>query len=213
MLYSVSACRTDPSSTDHDPMKNALEQRWPAVMACLLVLYCTPVSLGEYRVALLIGNSNYTKPEEKLAAAELDEVAKSLSRYGFACTIIKDVANEYGFRDAIETFAGASPSCSTALVYFRGRLSEDAGWVAVDSRSRYALSKTVEVLNDRGGSRTNLVFVDSPDSGVFDEQQPANFHVTYGSTDKLLSQLDGKTDLIEALAGAGKSKGHIVRRD
>ncbi|MEK6238457.1 MAG: SUMF1/EgtB/PvdO family nonheme iron enzyme, partial [Planctomycetales bacterium] len=159
--------------------------------------------------ALLIGNGKYKN--QPAATQDLGAVARSLEQYGFRCRVVENLENEYAFRDAIERFARQTPTRSTALLYYRGRLGDGPSLLATDSRGKYLLAKALQALSEKGAAGQHLVFLDAPEAVDFQGELPEAFQLTLGETDALLAKLDGKTDLIASLAGAGKNVSTLAK--
>lgn len=175
-----------------------------------LLVFCVASAVrAEYRVALLIGNRDY-KDQPAAAGQDLQTVARGLEKYGFRCQVVEDVPNDKAIRDAIEGFATTTPVRSTALLLYQGRITDGPSLLATDSRGRYALDRAIESLSSRGGSLRNLVFIDSPDAVSFPGDLPAGVQLTFGKAEPLMKKLDGKVDLIAALAAAGKSQSTLA---
>lgn len=165
---------------------------------------------AEYRVALLIGNREY-KDQVATAGQDLQTVARGLEKYGFRCRLVENLTNDNAIRDAIEDFATTTPVRSTALLFYQGRMTDGPSLLATDSRGRYALDRTLESLNGSGGSARNLVFIDSPDAASFAGDLPEGVQLTFGKVEPLMKKLDGKADLIGALAAAGETKSTLSK--
>ncbi|MFT5523265.1 MAG: sulfatase activating formylglycine-generating enzyme [Pirellulaceae bacterium] len=195
-------------------MTNTLKSKLTTLARLVILamsLNCVPSNLvAEHRVALLIGNSAYKNPPDKLAEQDLAAVATGLEKYGFKCRTLRNLENENAIRDAIESFAASTPTCSTALVYYSGRIDAAGKFIGIDSRSKYEFGKLLEVFEKRGGSRRNLLFIDCPQTTKFAIELPELFQLTLGSTAKLLADLDGKTDLVRALAKAGDNSSTLA---
>lgn len=174
-----------------------------AVIWFLSIVVSFAQAKAEHRVALLIENSKYKDQEEQ--APKLASIKRALEQYGFQCRVLENLTNEYAFRDAIEGFAARTPTRSTALLYYRGRMSDGPSLLGVDSRGKYLLSKVLTTFNSKGGSGRNLLFLDVPGEVKFSEELPESFQVTFGEAGTLLSKLSGRPDLIAALAGSGNS--------
>jgi formylglycine-generating enzyme required for sulfatase activity len=176
----------------------------------VLVVVSSPAR-AEHRVAFLIGNSAYRNPQDAVPARNLRALAAGLEKYGFRCQVLENLENERALRDAIEGFAARTPTRSTALFYFCGRMSDGPGLLGVDSRSQYSLDKVLEVASDKGGSSHNLVFVDAPNTSQLKGELPEACQLTFGDTAALTSKLTGQGDVIAALTAAGKSTSNLSK--
>ncbi len=126
---------------------------------------------AEYRVALLIDNSQHQNDALKSLAPNLKALADSLEkRQGFHCEIVKNL-DAKALKQTIESFAKSTPVRSTALVFFAGPVSPassggqaSATLLGIGSKNGggYALDSVFEDLRTQGGSQTNLVVVDCP---------------------------------------------------
>jgi formylglycine-generating enzyme required for sulfatase activity len=155
-------------------------------ISCLSFVIALAPARAEHRVALLIGNTKYKDQEEQ--PWQLDKVIQAFEARGFRCQVVENLANENEFRDAIEGFASRTPTCSTAALYFLGRMSDGPGLLATDSRGKYLLDRVVTALETRGGSSRNLLFLDVPGEVKFDEL-PESVQLVQGDTDSLLKML------------------------
>lgn len=176
------------------------------LLLTLAVVAWSPLARAEHRVALLIGNSNYKTEQDRVAKQDLRAVVQALEQFGFRCRVLENLENEYAFRDAIEGFASRTPTRSTALIYYRGRMRDGSSLLGVDSRGKYALARALDALGGKGGSRRNLVYIDAPDAVTFGGELPQACQLTFGNTTTLLAKLASERDLIAALAGAGKCR-------
>lgn len=100
---------------------------------------------GEHRVALVVGNANYTAGA--LASPELDAetAAEALRSLGFRTTLERDLDRE-GLRRAVDQFVSSAPTNGTALVYFAGYAL--AG-VKNGQKDTFLLPIGEEIRNDR----------------------------------------------------------------
>lgn len=156
---------------------------------CLLVaLGLSQTLLAEHRVALLISNSDY-KNQEKDSLEDIREVRNQLVQIGFRCQIIENVANEYGFRDALESFAAKTPTRSTVLVYYQGRLI-DENLLAVDSRGKYPIKKILEGLSTKGASRHNFIHINAGNKSKYDGEIPLDCGLSFASSSQLFKLLE-----------------------
>ncbi len=170
---------------------------------CLAIAISCATASAEHRVALLIANSKYKGNQKQ--PPKLNSIKRAIEQFGFQCRVLENLTNEYAFRDAIEGFAARTPTRSTALLYYQGRMSDGPSLLGVDSRGKYSLSKVLAAFKSKGGSGRNLLFFDVPGEVKFSEELPKSFHITFAETGSFLSKLSGQPDLIAALAGLGKS--------
>ena len=89
------------------------------VIACL-ACFAGP-ALASKRVALLIGNAAYVKPDLSLAnpVNDVDAMADALTRIGFEVITARN-ASRAGMMGALETFARDAAGSDMALVFFAG---------------------------------------------------------------------------------------------
>ena len=179
---------------------------------CFVVLLSSEV-LAEHRVALLILNNEYKGQQETETTTDVRAVTSGLEKFGFRCTVVENLQNEYSFRDAIEGFASRTPTRSTALLYYHGRMADPASFLGVNSSNKYTLERALESLSGRGGSQRNLVFVDATTAGAFKGELPEGCHLTFGKTSALVSKLTGKGDLLVQLKSAGESRSNLPKDD
>lgn len=156
----------------------------------LLVLGSTTHTMAEHRVALLIANTEYKDGETPNNAPDMRVVTRALEKLGFRCTVAENLANEYAFRDAIEPFAARTPTRSTVVVYYHGRIGEGPSFLGTDGRGRYTIEKAAEALTTKGGSDRNLVFVNSPSDVTLNSKLPDDVQFEVGDTAKLLKLVD-----------------------
>jgi len=178
-----------------------------AVLVAILLVLIAPVSArGEHRVALLIDNSGHK--EKATPERDFDALAATLGRFGVRCTIKRDVAGERQLRDVINGFTNDTPTASTAIIYFTGwavagkHNGKDAlVLVGVDSdRNRgYPLNKVLESLHDNGGSRLNIVIVDSPKTPKLKHEPPDESLIVFNDTPTLISNLSSREELLSAV--------------
>ena len=156
----------------------------------LLMLGVAPSVLAEHRVALLISNTEYKDAKAVENTPDIEPVVRSLERSGFHCSIARNLRNEYAFRDAIEPFAARTPTRSTAVVYYYGRIADGPGFLGTEGRGRYTLDKALQALATRSGSARNLLFIDSLNETELDVAVPDGVQLKTGSTVDLLKTVE-----------------------
>jgi hypothetical protein len=178
------------------------------LLAALLVCLAPPLVFAEHRVALLIGNSQYNDQDLNPAARNLDDLAEALENYGVRSTIQRDLADERQLREANENFADNTPTASTAIVYFagiatKGKHNGKQALVLVGTDSRkdrgYPLNRLLESLSQRGGSRLNLIILDSPETPEFKHDPPDETLIAFHDLPTLLKNLNGGGEMLAAL--------------
>ncbi|QDU92520.1 SUMF1/EgtB/PvdO family nonheme iron enzyme [Lignipirellula cremea] len=179
--------------------------KWKTSALLFLLLSLAGGARAEYRVALLIDNQQANDADEATAGPSLQALAQRLEKRGFVCQIAGNLDNENAIRDAIEGFASRTPTCSTALLVYRGQVAEGSSLQATDSRGKYSLDRVFQAFRDKGGCRQSLIFIDAGDAPDFDGELPAACQLTSGDTAVLLQNLDREADLVAALAEAGKT--------
>ncbi len=131
--------------------------------------------VGEKRIALVIGNSNYVA-EKSLSTPIPDAIAvsKTLSSLGFNVYVMFDAGVE-AMNDAVKRFAGLAKQYDTALFYYAGHGSQfygDAYLIPVDAvaetsydvlqREQWMPTKRiVSFLNDVPSLTTRIVMLDA----------------------------------------------------
>ncbi len=167
------------------------------------------VAHAEHRVALLIGNSNYNDKALTTPARDLSALAKNFEKQGVRCTVWNNLS-EQKLRESIERFASATPTVSTAIIYFAGQVRPGsykgragAALLGIDSRPGrgYPIELALEQLSTRGGSRVNLFIADAPSAAPpsVKNKLPTNSMVIYHSTAALTKNINGASDLLQAL--------------
>ena len=125
-------------------MKFALLATW---------LLATGTAHSEYRVALIIGDN--TGP-----------IAKTCREFGFRCEVTPNL-NQKELLRKIESWSDRTPTNSTALVYFGGKIGEEkfenkpAPCLIASNDRPVAIAQVLERLRTRGGSRRNIVLTGS----------------------------------------------------
>ena len=155
----------------------------------LLLLAILSTACAEHRVALIIANTAYK--DQPVAEPQTLRVREALETRGFRCEVLENIADDHGFRNPIEGFASRTPTHSTAVIYFQGRLSEDLGFLAVDGRKQHAISSAITTLQTRGGSSRQLILIDA---GITvdpaDSEADDTTEVLTGTTTGLIQELD-----------------------
>lgn len=138
------------------------------------------------RVALLIGNSDYTDFQLRGVSASLDQVERALSSNGFTIDRRENL-NESEFKDVAAEFAQSVPTNGVAVVYYIGLAAhvERLGKVynvlrpvktSINSDNDYRsrglnISDFLKTQQEKSGARINLLFLDASwDSPIRPEQ-------------------------------------------
>ena len=171
------------------------------VLCCLVHVTCALPATAEYRRALLIDNNRYDGQQQAVAAEGLESVVERLDHLAFQCHVLPPLANHYAFRDAIEKFAERTPTRSTALLYYRGRLADGPGLLAVDGRGKYAIDRVLQALSDKGGSAQSHLFLEVPEASPLRMESPPDCRVYVGDTAALRKTLNGADGLVASLQG------------
>jgi len=164
-----------------------MRHRFALVAGCLSLAFSTATARAEHRVALIISNTKYKNLEEDHSA--VTKVQQAFEAQGFRCQVIENLANEYGFRDAIESFTSRTPTRATAAIYFQGRMSDGSSLLATDMRGKYPLEKILQLLRTRGGSKQNLLYFDVPEGTTINVDVAAMTQLWHGNTERLLNEI------------------------
>lgn len=187
-----------------------------------LLLACLTPARGEHRVALLIDNTKLADKSFETASTDLEELAEAFGKFGIHSVVKRDLHDAKQIRMAIEDFAGNTPTASTAVVYFAGLAApgnyngeESLVLVGTDSRPDrgHPLNQVVEALSERGGSRLNMVIVDSPRTPSIKQRPPAECLVAFNDHKTLVDSLRRNEELIAAICdGAVTHESAISQR-
>jgi hypothetical protein len=124
----------------------------PALLALLALCFFAGSALAERRVALVIGNVNYTSVNPlKNPANDASGIADTLRRLGFEVTLATDL-DKANFEQKVQTFANSLPGASVAVFYYAGHGMQVDGrnyLVPVDAR-----------INDEADLPFELVSID-----------------------------------------------------
>ena len=129
-----------------------------------------------FRAALLIGNSAYDGFELKGVAKSLDEVAKSVTREGYAVTRHENLEKK-AMEAAVEAFAKTVPTNGIVVVYYAGlaahvkrlgkqyNLLRPVGGRAINNENDYRgsgadLVKLIQTMESSSGARRTVIFLD-----------------------------------------------------
>lgn len=178
-----------------------MRRYFPQLILVVAAFATVSIARADHRVALLMGSET----------GNLEKLSVGLEKFGFRCSII-DTNEVEKLKNVVDGFALRTPTRGTAFVYFQGE-SEAAkadGIPSLDlftpnSRQRYSLALLLEALNSKGGSATNLVFLDTSPDLSSDLEIPKQFQVTAGKTGGLISDLDRGRDLIPILKSSGET--------
>jgi hypothetical protein len=149
------------------------------------IVWCAAADANaQTRVALVVGNSTYTKvPRLANPVRDAEDVAGALRRLGFTVNHVQDV-NFDTFRRALLDFNRAAPTAEIALIYFAGHGIEIEGenWLLpTDVELRSAADASTEAISLRSAmqavatARTlGLVILDACRNNPFQStMQPA----------------------------------------
>ncbi len=148
---------------------------WLNMVSILALLTLSNDVRGEYRTALLIGNSNYEKAKLTTPPADVKAMAKVLQHRGFTVTVHENLTGKE-MKATIEQFAESAPVTGTALVYFSGYALRGVQGDRTDNhfipigakvknawevaRTRIGVKWVANYLNENSGNRVTIVLVD-----------------------------------------------------
>lgn len=149
------------------------------LLACLLSLLCTPAEAGA-RVALVIGNSDYTTLGRlPNPINDADAIASTLRGMDFQVTELTDLTVN-AFAKGLSDFRRLASGADVAFVYYSGhglQLNSENYLIAVDATLdfdtslKYQSIQLDDVLDATRGAAVTLVFVDAcrtiPVEGTF----------------------------------------------
>jgi formylglycine-generating enzyme required for sulfatase activity len=92
---------------------------WACATVVTLLLTLATEARGEHRVALVIGNANYTAGPLASPESDAEAAAEALRSLGFRTIVERDLDRE-GLRRAVDRLVASAPTRGTALVYFAG---------------------------------------------------------------------------------------------
>jgi len=179
-----------------------------ALTLALAVCFMSVSARAEFRVALLIDNSGDPQKEHATPQRDLDALVAALQRWGVRCTIKRDLERDNDIRDAVNQFAADTPTASTAIVYFTGRAvrgkhnGKDAlVWTGPNDRDNrgYPLNNVLSSLNESGGSRLNIVIVDSPKTPQLKHDPPHECLIAFNDAPTLVKNLADADEMLAAL--------------
>ena len=186
----------------------------PLLIATLLVL--TPAG-AETRVALVIGNSNYTNAP-RLANPQNDAriVADALRRVGFKSVSLVYDLNKVGMEAALKAFFREAQGADAAVVYFAGHGIEVAGvnyLVPVDATLADAgdvqfetVPLSVVLHATEGATQLKLVVLDACRNNPFAVRMKGSEFRAVGRGLARVSDSELETDMLVAYAAkAGSS--------
>jgi len=151
------------------------------LLATLMVfLLAITSSQAEHREALLIG-----------PAGELTDVAADWEKKGIRCRVLSE-SDSKKLKSSVEHFANHSPTNGSAIVLFSGEATpDDAGDIQLHgTKGSYAASDLLAALAGRGGSRSNLLIIDSPRL-EFESDVPDGCRIAFGGAELLETLLPG----------------------
>ena len=122
-----------------------------AIAGVLLGTLAGGLAAAERRVALVVGNSNYTDPNLKLTnpANDAGDVAKVLRTIGFETFEVADVTKR-GFEMALEQFAMAASQADSVLFYYAGHAMQFQGrnyLMPIDARLENEFSVRYQMIS------------------------------------------------------------------
>jgi formylglycine-generating enzyme required for sulfatase activity len=154
-------------------------------LAVAVVSMIAPVARGEFRHALVIGQSTYKTGTLAAPPQDVAAVADALGRSGFTVTKLENIPTPAKLNEAVTAFSKTIPNNGTALVYFSGYADlmpvpsgtnpprSDTGLVAIDG-GKHPLAAVLRPLVVPGyaphghgwqgvvsGSRMNVVILDT----------------------------------------------------
>lgn len=183
-----------------------------ATTASLLLCVAATAAHAEYRVALLIDNSIHEDKDAATPKRDLDALAEALNRYGVRCVIKRNLEDERTIRETIDAFTDDTPTASTAIIYFSGLAvsgkhnGKDAlVLVGADARKDRGqpLHKVLESLNERGGSRLNIVILDSPETPKLKHEPPDECLIAFNDAPTLIKNLSAGGEMLAAICEGG----------
>ena len=167
--------------------------------AFFLLLVFSDSLRAEYRVALVIGGE------------EVDPAVKMLEGYGFNCRKSESL-NEKELRRLIEGWIPSSPTNSTALIYFSGKVvrgqysdKPSVNFMAANDRP-VALTQVIEILEKRGGSSNHIMVANSPTQPEVTEELPSGYQFIYADLASNAATLSSSGDLAKGLNSIAVSK-------
>lgn len=124
----------------------------------------------ETRIALVIGNSNYTKlPKLSNPANDARSIADTFQKMGYRTELVLD-ATENSIRSAVRKFANESENTDVAVVYYAGHAAQlngtnyllpaDIDIPRTDADIEFSALKVDDLVNSIG-SNTKIVFLDA----------------------------------------------------
>ncbi len=154
-----------------------MDRIFPATFVFLLLTVIA--SRAQHRAALLIG-----------PAGELTAVAADWEKKGVHCRLLNDPDSKK-LKSSVEGFANHSPTNGSAIVYFRGEATADTTDIQLHgTKGSYAVSELLADLARRGGSRSNLLIIDSPKL-EFGSDLPDGCRIAFGGADLFGTVLPG----------------------
>ena len=135
------------------------------------VIRIAPAPATEQRVALIIGNSNYSEAPLKNPVNDATDIAAALGEMGFKVSLVKD-ADRRRMRLAIRDFSQELKRGGVGLFYFAGHgiLSKGKNFllpVGADVKEEFDLedhaidANTVLAGMEEAGNRVNIVILDA----------------------------------------------------
>ena len=175
--------------------------------AVFVSLFAFGEAAAEYRVALLIENAKSDDRSASSIEAELKSIATELRAFGFRCELATNL-DEKKIKSTIESFTARTPTRSTALLYFSGKVSKGKfndkpvtflqGTNSRPGRG-FALAEAFRYLETKGGSSRNLVVANVPEPPVkLRTELPEDSLLAFFS-ESFTKELSGSDDLLTTL--------------
>lgn len=175
--------------------------------AICVFLFAFGEASAEYRVALLIGNAKSDDTSAASVEAELKSVATGLETFGFRCELATGL-DEKKIKSTIESFSARTPTRSTALLYFSGKVSKGTfnakpttflqGTNSRPGRG-FALAEAFRYLETKGGSSQNLVVANVPEPPDKLQTEVNEGSLLAFSSESFAKELSGSDDLLATL--------------
>ena len=185
------------------------------VLSALLPLVAPPPAFAAGRVALVVGNGEYTHAGRlPNPANDASDVAAALGRLGFEVTIAQD-AGRTALNEALRAFTRRSVGADVALVFYAGHAMEMDGVnyllpvdaiIERDTDVRYETVTLEDVLASTSGAGLRVVILDACRNNPLArsmQRTVATRSVSNGSLGDLNDDLLGDETLVAYSAAAG----------
>jgi hypothetical protein len=149
---------------------------------CLALLAGGTPANAETRIALVIGNSEYTGPSTPRLRNPINDariIAEALRKTGFDSVVLKENATKVGMRAAVRDFSQRAASADVSVVYYAGHGVEVSGvnyLIPIDAQIGHGTDLPFETisLNDLENTvrprRLSLVIIDACRENPFEIQ-------------------------------------------